>query len=189
MLFRVNAKKLTFELNPELKAILEFERLTDRQMTYIILATDYKSPFRKLTPEDRRIKAALTAGYKHEKDGKTLDMNTRNLINGKTPSVEVAIKKYRELQRDEDYETLLSISNLIGQIREVNNKKGMEISELVNAVKLTTGLDKLMETKKKLEEILDMREDTLSDTAILSDDDSIDEANLPPLQLINDGLV
>ena len=44
MLFKVIASKDIFELNPELKSIVEFERLTPRQMTYVALVADYKSP-------------------------------------------------------------------------------------------------------------------------------------------------
>jgi hypothetical protein len=105
MLFKVIAGKDIFDLNPELRAIQEFENLTSRQMLYVILAVDYKSPFRKLAPLDRKAKAAQEAGWKMEADGKRLDMNGRNLVNGKVASVERAIKKYNMLQKNEDYET------------------------------------------------------------------------------------
>jgi hypothetical protein len=187
MLFKVEASKDTFSLNPGLKAIQEFERLTERQMTYVILTADYKSPFRKLTSDDRKLQAALIAGYKMESDGKRPDTNTRNLINGKTTNVEAAIKKYYELQRDEDYETLMSLNRLIAQIREFNNKPDKTSTELKTAVDMNVQkLDKLIETKQKIEELIDMREDeapklTNTPQIVLS----VDEEHLPLLSKYN----
>src|SRR5688572_32345531 len=99
MLYKLIHGQDVFILNPELKAIEEFEPLTDRQMRYVILATDYKSPMRKLNAADKKTRAAMEAGYKMEKDGKRLDMNGRNLIAGKNEKVEKAIKKYKILQQ------------------------------------------------------------------------------------------
>lgn len=191
MLFKVEASKDTFALNEGLKAIPEFERLTERQMTFVILTADYKSPFRKLTPEDRKLQAALIAGYKMEPDGKRPDTNTRNLINGKTTNVEAALKKYNELQRDEDYETLISLNKLIGQIREFNNKPDKTATELKTAVDMNVQkLDKLIETKQKIEELLDMREEEpakLTSTPAVAL--SVDEENLPFLAKVNAGMI
>jgi hypothetical protein len=191
MLFKVHATKDTFTLNEELKAIPEFERLTERQMTFVILSTDYTSPFRKLTQEDRKTQAAKIAGYKMEPDGKRLDTNGRNLINGKVGAVEAAIKVYRDLQKDEDYETLLSLNKLISQIREFNNKPDKTALELEKAVNMNVQkLDKLLETKRKIEELIDVRDD---EPAKLTKEEltpmSVDEQNLPILQQLNAGLI
>jgi len=192
MLFKIESSKDTFELNPELKAIEEFERLTDKQMKYVILATDYKSPFRKLSPEEKKYQAALAAGYKLETSGKRLDNNARNLVQGKVGSVEAGIKKYRELQRDEDYETLLSLSSLIAQVRDANNLPNKSMLDLKAVVDMNIGkLDKLMKTKKELEDVLEMREDaTMQDESIASDEDgTIDEGTLSILARQNQGLL
>ena len=66
MLFKVIAGKDVFDMNPELRAISEFEALTNKQMLYVILACDYKSPFRKLATHDRKVRAAQEAGYRME---------------------------------------------------------------------------------------------------------------------------
>lgn len=177
MLFKVEHGKSTFELNPGLKAIPEFINLTDRQMDYVILSTDYRSPFRKLAPEDKRTQAAAAAGYKYEKDGKRLDMNGRNITAGKVAVVEAAIKRYRELQRDDDYETLLSVSSLIAQIRELNNQRDKSAAELEKAVKMTKELVNLTNIKKELEDVLDQREDPRPDpTFELSEGELTSEA-------------
>lgn len=163
MLYKVEHGKDVFELNPELKAVEEYARLTSRQMVYVILSTDYKGPFRRLSAEKRKIQAAVTAGYKYEKDGKRLDANGRSLVEGKVGNVEAAIKKYMESREDEDYEALLSISTLIAQIRDFNNKPDKTAAELKLAVEMNVGkMDKLIETKKKIEEIIDMREEEVA---------------------------
>lgn len=189
MLFKVHASKDIFEMNPQLKAVEEFERLTPRQMTYVVLATDYKSPFRKLSPEERRIQAAISAGYKFETGTNRLDMNGRNVVDGKVGSIVAAITRYNAIQKDEDYETLLSISNLISQIRQFNNKPDKDKDELKAAVDMNVNkLDKLVETKKKLEEILDMRDDGGEESAFLSgpEDGTINEDDLPTLSHYNE---
>lgn len=193
MLYKVEIGKNVFELNPELKAIPEFERLTDRQMTYVILATDYKTPYRKLSPEERKYHAALKAGYKLEMDGKRLDNNARNLVQGKVGNVQAAIAEYNVQQKDEDFEAIKSIKVLINQIVEFNNTPNKSPQDLKLAVELNVGkLDKLMETKKKLEEILEMREEPVSETLItgeVDDDATIDESTLPILAKVNQGIL
>lgn len=163
MLYKVIAGKDVFELNPELRAVEEFEALTPRQMAYVILATDYKTPFRKLPWPKRREQAALSAGYKMEKDGKTLDKNARGIIGGKTEGVQRAIKRYNIIQKDEDYETLLGLTKLINDIRELNATSSKSLIELEKAVKFSKELPALMKAKKELEDILEMREDEPTD--------------------------
>jgi len=186
MMYKVKHGEDVFELNPELRAIEEFSRLTSRQMTYVILTTDYLNPFRKLTAEDRKYHAALQAGYKLEKDGKRLDMNARNVIAGKDGKIEAAISYYSKIQRDEDRETYISICFLISQVRDANNIPNKTLTDLKTIVDMNIGkLDKLMETKKKLEEILDFREDTLVTETGAEADDSVDESSLSLLAEYN----
>lgn len=195
MLFRIEQGKDFFDLNPEAKAIEEFGRCTARQMDYVALATDYKTPFRKLSIEERKYQAAMTAGYKLEKNGKTLDTNTRNLLNDKVGNVVAAIKKYKELMRDEDREIDLSIGKLIEDIRALNAKPDKTALELEKAVNLTTGkLDKLLETRKKVQEILELRSEipTNPNGAPISSEDGdeiVEESSLSVLEKLNQGLI
>jgi hypothetical protein len=163
MLFKVQKNKDVFTLNPELKAIAEFEPLTSRQMEYVILAYDYKTPFRKLAWDKRKEMAALEAGYKLEKEGKRLDMNGRNAIAGKNVAVDRARKKYQEIQKDEDYETLLGLNKLISDIRKLHTSSDKSLQELEKAVKMAIDLPKIIKAKKEIEEILEMREDEVSE--------------------------
>lgn len=188
MLFKVIAGKDVFELNPSLKAIEQFERLTSRQMTYVILSTDYKSPFRRLPPDERKLQAALAAGYKTEKESDRPDMNCRNLITGKVGSVQAAIETYNKLQLDSDYEALKSVSSLINDIITFNNQPNKSIIELDKAVSITVNkLDKLVETKKRLEEILNMRDEEVVDSSLDPDVKAVSESDLPFLSVFMDG--
>lgn len=163
MLFKVVREKSVTELNPEILAVAEFAELTERQLLYVILSTDYKSPFRKLNKEDKKMRAALEAGYKLEKGGKRLDVNARNLVQGKNDKVEKAIKKYRILQKDEDYETILGLSKLIGDIRDFNNRPEKSATEIEKAIKFSKDLPALIKAKREIEDVLEMREDEVSD--------------------------
>lgn len=186
MLFKIQSGKDVFDLNPELRAIPEFDALTARQMAYVILATDYKSPFRKLAIATRKTRAALEAGYKYEKDGKKLDMNARNVIQGKTPAIERAIRKYNLIQKDEDYETLLGLSRLISDIRELNNTANKSLAELEKAVKLSKELPALMKAKRDLEDIIEMREDEVSEIETAPVAEEASPTALPMLAILNE---
>jgi hypothetical protein len=162
MLYKLIHGQDVFVLNPALLAIEEFAALTDRQMRYVILATDYKSPMRKLKSEDKKFRAALEAGYKLEKDGKRLDMNGRNICAGKNEKTERAIKKYKILQQDEDYETILGLSRLISDIRDFNTASNKSATEIEKAIKFSKDLPTLIKAKREIEDILEMREDEVS---------------------------
>lgn len=183
MLFKVESGKNIFDLNPELKAIKEFSGLTERQMTYVALATDYSSPFRKLSIEEGKFQAAVEAGYKLETGTTRLDTNGRSLVSGKVPAVQAAIKRYQTLQKDEDYEAWLSLKLLINQITGLNNQKEKTIQELEKAIKFTKELPSIMETKKKLEEILNLRGEDLHPLA--PDSDEVKQDELSTLDRVN----
>lgn len=192
MLFKVIHGEDIFVTNPELLSVEIFKNLTDRQLKYVILSTDYKSPFKKLPLDQRKYQAAVEAGFRLEKDGKRLDMNGRNLVAGKVSNIEAAILRYKELQKDEDYEALLSVGTLIAQIRELNIKADKSVQELDKAVTMTLKLPQLVKSKKEIEEILDMREDEPAPDATMGSEDgdeTVDEASLPLLSKLNQGML
>lgn len=134
MLFKLHYDKSPFELNDGLKSISEFANLTDRQFTAVCLFTDYDSPLRKLPEIQRREQAAIIAGYPLE--GKRLDKNGRNFVDGKVGSVEKAIKKYKEIQYDRDRETLAGIDRQIHEIMEI-----VKEDKIKAATKITVSKD------------------------------------------------
>lgn len=158
------------EDNPWIVDVEQFKPLTDRQLKYIYYGFDYHSPLRSLPLKDRLRQAALMAGYKMEKDGSRPDANARALIEGKIKSVEVAITKYNQLQFDEDRETYESVCTLLRQLRELNNKPDKNVNELEKAVKMSKEIDKLTETKRKLEDLLNIQPLMTSATDIAEDE-------------------
>ncbi len=175
MLFKLSTDKSPFVLNDGLKAIREFVCLTDRQFTAVALVADYQSPLRKLPEKQKREQAAIIAGWPME--GKRLDKNGRNFVDGQVKSMEKAIQKYREIDYDEDKEALEKITK---QIQE-NNKAIDENKELAavkkekngetyvdkklqyelidKANKFSRELPDLYEAKKKLQDVLNLREE------------------------------
>lgn len=162
MLYKLVDGKDCFELNPELQAIPEFAKLTDRQFRVVSLVADKKSPLRTLPEKQRREKACLIAGYGME--GNRPDKNSRTIIAGGVESIEKAIEKYQEYQFDENQDTLNSTNTLIQTnkdfINAVNSRTDEEKKdkqygkdvELAN--KFANQLPSLVESKQKLESLL-----------------------------------
>lgn len=133
MLFKLHYEKSPFDLNDGLKAIREFAALTDRQFTAVALYTDYDSPIRKLPDLQRKEQAAIIAGYPLE--GKRVDKNGRNFVDGKVGSMEKAIKKYKEIQYDRDRETLAGMDRQIHEIMEIVKEDKIKAATKVSVSK------------------------------------------------------
>ncbi len=165
-------KALSFKLsdnpimedNPEFSAIPEFARLTERQLRYVMLVDFHGSPLRLMKPEDRRYRAALMAGYKLEKDGKRLDVNGRNVIQGKDGSIEAARRVLTDIQYDNEWELMGALNTQIEGIIEFFKKPEKTMQELDKSVTLMTKLPAILETKKKILEILNFRDQDFVNT-------------------------
>lgn len=199
MLFKVHYAKDFFELNPEAYAIEEFAERTSQQMIAVALIADYESPFRTLPEKERREKAAKAAGYKLEKDGKRLDINGRNVVDKKVPTIEKAIEKYREIQYDQQKDMLEAYDALIYQTIETMktdnkevvkkttvDKKGNEVKEFYSPAELSEKAGKLAkslpELKKARQEIIDSipkDKDVVLDTFTAQDFPSPDDSDQP----------
>lgn len=189
MLFKLIEGQDFFELNPEARAIKEFSERTSQQMWVVSLVADYESPLRQKSEKDRREIAVGIAGYKKEADGKRFDKNARNIIEGKVPTVELAIAKYRELQYDEDQEMLQAVNSQIQEAMSImtmdkeeacvvknekvakdGSKSTEEYVDQVQRVKLVKeainlgkGLAELKKTKQDLIAIIAAKGDTRLD--------------------------
>lgn len=167
MLYKLRDGVDCFELNPELMAIPEFAKLTDRQFRVVALVADRRSPLRTLPERQRREKSCMIAGYGME--GTRPDKNARTIIAGGVPSIEAAIEKYREYQHDENQATLDSTNTLIQTnkdfINAVNSrteeeKKDKQYGKDVElANKFANQLPSLIEAKQKLEALLQVSTD------------------------------
>lgn len=205
MLFKLHYEKSPFELNDGLKAISEFANLTDRQFTAVALYADYESPLRKLPDLPRKEQAAIIAGYPLE--GKRLDKNGRNFVDGKVASVEKAIKKYKEIQYDKDRETLAGIDRQIYEIMAIVKEDKIQAatkvtvskegnrSEVVDhelryklveaATKMAKNLPDLYKTRKEMIDLMGEKENvpelptfTSSDVIIDNEEDETSNENL-----------
>lgn len=178
MLFKVIANKDIFELNPELNAIEEFSRCTDRQLKWVMLVYDYKTPYKGLRIEDRKLRVALDLGYKLEKGGKRPDKNTRSLIDGKVGTVVAAVNKFKEIQWNEDYETLKSYDMAMEDIRAFIVKPEKTTTELSQSIKFMKELATLQSLRKELRDILGLMDEGVSEEVDV-------ETELSTLDLVN----
>lgn len=133
----------------------EFRHLTDRQAEFVARLCDFESEIPKGLPDkERRKLAALVSGWITRKD-KNMVLDTRGLdmVHGKTDTVEKAIVKYRELQKqtNEDYQMVEFLNERISHLK--NTIQG--VSEDLTAEKIKTTLTNelfdLYERKREFE--------------------------------------
>ncbi len=167
MLFKIIHGKDIFELNPDLKLIPEFADLLPMQMTTVALFADYESPFRTKPEKERREIAAKAGGYPLETDGKRLNKNGREFVDGKRTTLERAIEKYKEIQYDETRAILGAYDKQIQEILELmtmdktelfekDPKLAMDLAE--KAGKLSKLLPEIKESKKKIQELMNAKD-------------------------------
>jgi len=104
------------------------------------------------------------AGYKLEKDGKRLDINGRNVVAGKDGSIEAARKVLAEIQYDNEWELMSALNTQLEGIIEFFKKPDKTTAELDKSVTLMTKLPAILETKKKILEILNFRDQDFVNT-------------------------
>jgi hypothetical protein len=163
MLVRVIHGQDIFELNPQLRAIPEFNAIdSPRQMSFVALVADYETPFKHKHGKERREAVAKELGYPLEKDGKRLDKNGREIAHGKIPKVEAAIAKYKELCFDEDknmleaysrqIQTITSLMSAELSVDEKDLEKSMELAE--KSGKLAKLLPEIKRSKNEVEKLI-----------------------------------
>jgi len=161
--------------------IPEFEKLTDMQSTFVASLCDFESKIPKGLPEEERRKlAALEAGWKTRTDRhKTLETNGIAIVQG-IPHVEVAIKKYRELQAstNEDYGMWEFLNERIKELKTFIAVPTADADEQKKKSALTKELMDLYERKKDFEKKIGKP----SDPDIIGESLS-DEADASPRKL------
>ena len=183
MLFKVTNKPL-FQDNPELLSIEEFEECSEKQLRYVFLAYDYDSPFRKLPLDQRKERAALTAGYHTATDKNRISAEGRNLISNGLPNVVRAIKYFNSIQFDIDKEMLNAYDSQVMEFIETLRKTGKNPQEQEQALKIMNQLPKIKAERKKLIEEVRMKDTKEDDEIIKTEDQSvgpvstIDEVNM-----------
>lgn len=172
MIFTVTDKDF-FKENPWAKGIPEFIKLEDREMKYIALVYDYKSPLvrGKLPLQERKTRAIEIAGFESTPKGRPSKQET-DLIEVRTQEIHEAIKRYKDLQFDEDLDTLEAYSELIEEFKETMRKKGKEDKEIDRALKIAKEYPGLVELKKSLAEKLSIKLDESSQDEIEDEESS-----------------
>lgn len=147
-----------FEDNPELLSVPAFKALTSRQMRFVMLVDWYGSPLRLMKTDHRKLKAAYMCGYKSEKGSDKPDTITKNLINGKVALIEQGRREMREIQHDNEMDLKEALDTQIDEVINYFKKPNKTAPELEKAVTLMTKLPVILETKRKILELLNFRE-------------------------------
>lgn len=147
-----------FEDNPELRSIEKYAVCSSRDLKYIFLVYDYKSPYRNLPIEQRKLKALLEAGFKMERDGTRPDKNARDVSNGKIDKINEAIKEFLSQQRDEDQELGNAVDSQISEIRNFLKRPKETEGEWRIAISLIEKLPKILKDRNQIFEILELRD-------------------------------
>lgn len=163
MLYKVTSADIR-EDNDNVDAIPEFEVCTSRELKFVFLTYDYNTPLWQLDFETKRVRAAEMAGYHVEKSGKRLDKTGRALLNGKYPHVEAAISRFKSIRRDLDREVLESYDNQLEQFIQKAAEPKTEDKDWALALKINAALPKLLEQRKALLDLLNLRGDFNEDT-------------------------
>lgn len=181
MLFNIKASEPVRETCPDIDSIPEFEGITDRQIRYVILVYDYDSPYRQQPLDERKVRVAKDVGYSYNPDtSKITEREGKNIINNDIPDVVRAIKKYRELQYDEERDLLMAYDEQLLQFKEFFRKKGKTEDEIKLALAITKQYNELISDRKAMIESLGLKgeigdeEDEFADEAL----SLIDQVNM-----------
>lgn len=166
MLFKVEADKSVFETNPGLKADPVFSKSPERTLRYIFLMYDYKSPYRQLPIPKRRDLCLELSGFKREKRKdlkpgrqQSWDKSAYDVSRLAVPTAKGAYNRFKEIQHDEDMETLIAYDQQIEQFRDIMKKKTKDDHELKFALAVMKEMPKLLAARKEIIENLDLVEE------------------------------
>lgn len=156
MIFRLSDKEF-FKDNPEAKSIDSFLKLGDQGMKYICLVYGYNSPLRKMDMTERKKKAVHNCGFKPTPKGRPSKLQT-DLMEVRGLLVKKALAEYMEIQFDADRDLLLAYDEQVDEFKALMRSKDKSDKQLDQALKIAEKLPKLLETRKQLREILDVRD-------------------------------
>jgi predicted RNase H-like nuclease (RuvC/YqgF family) len=161
MIFKISKDKDFFEENPSAGWIEEFKKCSSEEMKYVILVYSYDTPLRTLAAEQRKHRALEYIGLTRMANGKW-DKQTDMLITNQVQRVRNAILKLREITRDEDKETLESYDEQLDQFRSLLRKRDKTDKEMDQAMKISKEFPAFLENRKKVQEILEIRDEAAS---------------------------
>ena len=166
MLYQITKSRPVNESAPGLLLIPEFEalfydgRVGDKWMRFVMLVADYDSPLKQHPERKRREMALLAVGFTTEETKHTtLDSKARAIRDGKNEKIEAALKKYKEIQFNEDKETLMVINTQIESIKRAVMEPTTDATILKARNALLDGLPDLIEVKKKIARMSNITEE------------------------------
>lgn len=167
MIYKVTKKDI-FEDNPQLMAVSKFADCSDRELKYIFLLYDYDSPYAKMSFNLRQEKALAEAGYHREKGGKRFDKNAREVMTGKRARVNEAIGEFSIIQKSANKERALvmALDEQLDHIIQFLKEPASDINTIQKLVKVVNDIPKLLETRKRIKEVLNLAEEE-HDAALL----------------------
>lgn len=158
MIFKITDKEF-FKDNPEALAIPIFKSIGNKGMKFIALVYGYNTPFRKLHIPERKAKAIKLCGFRKTPTGR-LSKEEKNLMESRGVAISAAIKEYMSIQFDDDRDTLDALDNQIKDFKDIQRRSGKDSKEIDQCIKISKAMPDLILTRKSLEDILEMRQDS-----------------------------
>jgi hypothetical protein len=159
MHFKVTDNNL-FKDNPELLSIPEFKPFQGKEkvLKWVFFVYDYVSPYRRLPINKRKELVANKLLYSENKRTK-FDRYVDEVLAGGIGEVQQAIGAFKEIQYDEDRETMDALDEAVRDIKYQLRSPSASLTQAANKSKLVKALREMEEERKKLREIFDFREE------------------------------
>ncbi len=156
------SKNEFFEDNPEARVVPEFDQVGGVVMKFICLIYGYRSPIKQMPVEPRRKKAISLCGIERTPTGRPSKLE-KDLLELRDPKIKAAISVFKEIQFDEDVDTIEAYDEQIAEFRDFLRKKNKDKMELEKAGKIgTTLLPQMLEARDLMEKRISSRVDQLS---------------------------
>ena len=172
MRFIVSGENI-FADNPELSMFQHLRELTSSQLKWVALVYDYESPISQMPLPVRQIKAGHLANLAFDENGEPTGV-LKDAIAGKHEKIGNAIREYREIQFDEDKETLIAYNEQLKEFREFMRKKDKKAGEVRLALQLQKEMPTLLRMRREIANIVGLRAEDDMDMEALDDMSTIE---------------
>lgn len=178
VLFKVTDKPF-FQDNPEAKAIGVFKSIGETPMKFICLVYGHKTPLKNLAVGERKIEALKECGFPPTPKGRPLKIVT-DLMENRTNEVIDAIKRFNQLQYDEDRDTYEAYCEQIQDFKNFLRKPDKDEKELAKALQIMKILDELIDKKKVIAEKLNLNDEI---EVLKEEEDAYDLSDFSEIEL------
>lgn len=173
MLFNVSERDF-FEDNPHVRIMPEFAGANSAQLKFVALFSDWLSPYRKLSQQERRERALMAAGGYVSKGGQFSKEGTA-IMAGKNKEVEGYIEMYKKIQGiSSEEQSLDAIKMGEKTIRDRLNSLD-ETTPAKDIGDLAKSLTMLAKERRILEDLIDEKLGVNMMRALNGDDEELEE--------------